>query len=155
MRRDRLAAVGLRLLTGFNAVYLRGHFLVFLVGGSWASCESSVSSLSVGRGVVLLQSSLSFVAILSFVSSLATAAVIGVAGLSRESSVKDVVVLFSSIAAGSIVDGSLPFTTTVAVSWLLSSEGSVASPLLDGCVFPFSVLPGIPFNSSGLYSDAT
>lgn len=76
--RRRGAAMIDRLLAGTKVLTLllvaspsrSGHFLLFLVGGSCASCESSsVSSLSVGRGVALLL--LSLVMRESFVSSLA------------------------------------------------------------------------------------
>lgn len=76
--RRRGAAMIDRLLAGTKVLTLllvaspsrSGHFLLFLEGGSCASCESSsVSSLSVGRGVALLL--LSLVMMESFVSSLA------------------------------------------------------------------------------------
>lgn len=69
---DRLLA-GTKVLTLLLVASLSrsGHFLLFLVGGSCASCESSsVSSLSVTRDVPLLLSS-SLVMRESFVSSLA------------------------------------------------------------------------------------
>lgn len=181
-----------------------GHFLLFLVGGSstesWdesSSVAASPSLSSVGLGVLvpsswLLQLS-SFVGIESFVlSSLLTQPpttpmtalmaleVIGVAGLSRESSVNEVVVLLSSRAeAGSVVvddsNEDLPFETrscgdvvvvvvvVVAVSRLLSSEGGswLLSPLVVECrELPFSVATavtdasGMSSRSSGLRSEA-
>ena len=183
------AAVVAAALARLPATAESGHFLLFFIGGPVTeSCdESSSVDSSVGLGVL----SPSFVATLSFVSSPAwldsspspvtggvvgvvvvelTVDTIGVAGLSSESSVNEVVVLFSSMVAAGSADDDLPFVVVVvtvgvavvteaADSWLLSSDGS---PLLGPWELPFSVLAGMlvalasgmPSRRSGFISEA-